>query len=245
MERRERRLCWVLAVLAGVGSGCRCADDAGRDNVSGGDDPSAKSGYGSAVEPHDFQLSAEEKQALLVLARSSVETWVRSQKPVDTAELTRRFPKLSTQRACFVTLRREGQLRGCIGSLEPRRPLAEDVQHNAVSAAIHDTRFQPVEESELSSLRYSISVLDLPRPLQGVTAADLPAYMGRHRPGVIIEYRGRRSTFLPSVWEELTDPESFLSRLCLKQGSPSDCWKESDVRISTYGSIYFAEEDGH
>jgi AmmeMemoRadiSam system protein A len=164
---------------------------------------------------------------------------------VDTAELTRRFPKLSTQRACFVTLRREGQLRGCIGSLEPRRPLAEDVQHNAVSAAIHDTRFQPVEESELSSLRYSISVLDLPRPLQGVTAVDLPAYLGRHRPGVIIEYRGRRSTFLPSVWEELADPESFLSRLCLKQGSPSDCWKESDVRISTYGSIYFAEEDGH
>ncbi len=245
MERRERRLCWVLVLLAGVGSGCRCADDTGRHTVSGGDDPSTKSGYGSAVEPQDFQLSDEEKRALLVLARSSVETWVRDQRPVEAEELTRRFPKLGTPRACFVTLRREGQLRGCIGSLEPRRPLADDVLHNAVSAAIHDTRFRPVEVSELSSLRYSISVLDLPRPLHGVSAGDLPAYMGRHRPGVIIEYRGRRSTFLPSVWEELTDPESFLSRLCLKQGSPPGCWKDSDVRISTYGSIHFAEEDNH
>jgi AmmeMemoRadiSam system protein A len=117
----------------------------------------------------------------------------------------------------------------------------EDVRQNAVSAAVHDTRFRPVTTEELGALSYSISVLDLPRALQGVSPADLPAYMQKHRPGVIIEYRGRRSTFLPSVWEDLPDALGFLSRLCMKQGSPADCWKEADARISTYGSIHFSE----
>lgn len=206
------------------------------------DDRSAKSGYGSSVDLQDFELSAEEKRALLVLARTSVETWVRTQRMAEVpADLLERFPKLSTHRACFVTLREAGQLRGCIGSLEPRRSLLEDVRQNAVSAAVHDTRFRPVTREELGALSYSISVLDLPRPLQGVSAADLPAYMQKHRPGVIIEYHGRRSTFLPSVWEELPDPLSFLSRLCMKQGSPGECWKEADAQISTYGSIHFSE----
>ncbi|MCL2824578.1 MAG: AmmeMemoRadiSam system protein A, partial [Polyangiaceae bacterium] len=189
----------------------------------------------------EFQLDDDEKKSLLILARSSVETWVRTGKKVDTEELARKYPKLTAERACFVTLRVDGQLRGCIGSLEPRRPLVIDVADNAVSAAVRDTRFAPVAESELSTLRYEISVLDLPRVLEGVSAAELPSYMGKHKPGVIIEYRGRRSTFLPSVWDELPEPEGFLSRLCMKQGSPGDCWRRADVKISTYGSLHFEE----
>ncbi|MDZ4063611.1 MAG: AmmeMemoRadiSam system protein A, partial [Coriobacteriia bacterium] len=174
--------------------------------MNGTDDRSWKSGYGSSVDLQGFELSAEERRALLVLARTSVETWVRTQRMAEVpVDLSARFPKLSTHRACFVTLREEGQLRGCIGSLEPRRSLLEDVRQNAVSAAVHDTRFRPVTTEELGALSYSISVLDLPRALQGVSPADLPAYMQKHKPGVIIEYRGRRSTFLPSVWEDLPD----------------------------------------
>ena len=229
-------LCCCLVLAFGLGAGCRSADDKS-NNPSAEGDLARASSYGAAVDHNEFQLSTEEKQALLNLAQSSVETWVRSKRRLDTADLSRRFPNLTVERACFVTLRIEGQLRGCIGSLEPRRPLIDDVNDNAVSAAVHDTRFRPVEEAELSSLQYSISVLDLPRPLHGIAAADLPAYMQKHKPGVIIEYRGRRSTFLPSVWEELPDPEDFLSRLCRKQGSPATCWKMPDVRISTYGSI--------
>ena len=168
----------MLAVVGSVEIGCRCA----------GDDPVANSGYGSVVDSRDFDLTAEEKQALLTLARTSVETWVRDHQRVPTDELVRKFPKLNTQRACFVTLRRDGQLRGCIGSLEPYRALVQDVRDNAVSAAMHDTRFRPVEASELSSLRYSLSVLDMPRPLQGV-----PPSPGSH-------HRASRSSFdFPSI----------------------------------------------
>lgn len=248
--RAQVRGCLPWLVAAAVASGCTCNGDdkpirgesTGSSSATG--DRALKSGYGSSVALQDFELSNEEKRGLLVLARAAVETWVRSQKLIDLPDdLVARFPHLNEQRACFVTLRVEGQLRGCIGSLEPRRSLIDDVRQNAVSAAVHDTRFRPVTEDELASLSYSISVLDLPRPLEGVPARELPAYMEKHRPGVIIEYRGRRSTFLPSVWEELDDPIDFLSRLCVKQGSSADCWKSPEVRISTYGSVYFSEKD--
>lgn len=240
---------WVPLVIVGcLGCGCTCSNE--EQPVRGQPSPAAstgdrasKSGYGSIVGHEKFELSNDEKRALLVLARAAVETWVRSEQLVDLQDVVGRFPKLESERACFVTLRQQGQLRGCIGSLEPRRTLADDVRRNAVSAAVHDTRFRPVSEAELATLSYSISVLDLPRPLQGVGAEDLPAYLEKHRPGVIIEYRGRRSTFLPSVWEDLADPEDFLTRLCIKQGSPAPCWRDPAARISTYGSIYFAEKD--
>ena len=235
--------CGAVLVLVGTGFAYRYeVGQSSRAHTDG--EPLVESDYGLVVEQVDFQLSAEEKNALLSLARSSVETWVRSNKRLDTALLSRKFPNLTAHRACFVTLRRDKQLRGCIGSLEPRRALVDDVNDNAVSAAVNDTRFRPVQESELPFLHYSISVLDLPRVLRGVAVPDLPAYLQQHKPGLIIEYRGRRSTFLPSVWEELPDPEDFLARLCRKQGSPPNCWMMEDVRISTYGSIEFAPEDG-
>ena len=249
---RKVRAGWSLTLLLVLAPGCKCSSDDAPirgdrgPSASATGDRAVKSGYGSVVSGKPFELSNEEKRGLLVLARASVETWVRSGKMIDApADLASRFPNLSEHRACFVTLRRGGQLRGCIGSLEPRRALIDDVRQNAVSAAVHDTRFRPVTEDELDALAYSISVLDLPRPLEGVSADGLPGYMQEHRPGVIIEYRGRRSTFLPSVWEELADPVDFLSRLCLKQGSRADCWKESDAHISTYGSIHFSEKDVH
>jgi AmmeMemoRadiSam system protein A len=154
-----------------------------------------------------------------------------------------RWPYLAADRACFVTLRKAGDLRGCIGSLEPRRSLIEDVRLNAVSAAVNDTRFQPVGVGELAEIDYEISILDRPRPLQGVTVNELPDWLGKNKPGLIIEYEGRRSTFLPSVWEDLPDPNQFLERLCRKQGSPGDCWRHPSTKLSVYGSIKFAEKD--
>jgi len=229
--------------------GCKCGgDDASRHGnatagIAGGD-PATESGYRSDVGTEDFELSAEAKKALLVLARASVETYVRTGRvPEPPSDLEERFPALGKQRSCFVTLRKRGDLRGCIGSLEPRRSLVDDVRHNAVSAAVHDTRFSPVVEAELGELSYSISVLTLPRPLEGVAGDAVPAYMARNKPGVIIEYHGRRSTFLPSVWEELPDAEQFLTRLCRKQGSAGTCWKDPAVKISTYESIYFGDKD--
>ncbi len=191
-----------------------------------------------------FSLELDEKRALLRLARACVESHVRTGMLAPVPEdLVQRFPHLQEPRACFVTLHKRGELRGCIGSLEPRRPLVEDIRQNAVSAAIYDTRFEPVTEAELAELHYEISVLDVPRPLEGIAKDDLPGYLGQHKPGVIIEYMRRRSTFLPSVWEDLPDPQDFLAHLCRKQGSSHHAWREPSAKISTYAAIHFGESE--
>lgn len=201
-------------------------------------DPNKKENDITMESTDTFELTDSDKQALLEIAKRSVESWVRtSRMPSDPDPAV--SAKVKENRACFVTLKKNGSLRGCIGSLQPRRPLIDDVRHNAVAAAVSDPRFDPVSVGELGSLQYSISVLDLPKPLTGVSRQQLPAYLAKHRPGLIIEYKGRSSTFLPSVWEELSDPIEFLQHLCLKQGSDRDCWKSEDAAIQTYGAINF------
>ncbi len=234
----------VLAAVVLLAACSRKEAGRGGEAAHPAGDAVADSGYVSGVATEDFALTTEEKRALLALARASVETFVRTGKYVEAPpELVRDHPILGKDRACFVTLTVHGQLRGCIGSLEPRRPLVDDVRFNAVSAAEHDSRFEPVTESELPTLSYEVSVLDLPKPLVGVAPADLPAWLGRNKPGLIIEYMGRRSTFLPTVWEDLPDPNAFLAHLCRKQGSPSQCWRDPNAKISTYGSIHFSDEE--
>jgi AmmeMemoRadiSam system protein A len=230
---------WMAALVC---LGCTCEKGAD-EHKNATDDHSLKSGYGSTVDLRDFELNQKERLALLRLARQSVQTWVQEKRMLEaTQEHGAHIPKLQKHRACFVTIKKNGQLRGCIGSLEPRRSLLEDVRQNAVAASTQDTRFSPVQKSELEELTYSISVLDLPRPLQGVSIEELPSYLEKQRLGVIIELGGRRSTFLPSVWEDLPDPLDFLSRLCMKQGASADCWKRAEAVIRVYGSIYFSED---
>ncbi|MGC4115380.1 MAG: AmmeMemoRadiSam system protein B [Myxococcales bacterium] len=113
-------------------------------------DKSRVVGYGAMVWEERFELGKEEQVALLGLARQSAETMVRDGKSIElTPELAARYPRLLTQRGAFVTLREDGQLRGCIGTLVANKPLAEDVIENAVHAAIHDSRFKPVTVDEL------------------------------------------------------------------------------------------------
>lgn len=126
--------------------------------------------------------------------------------------------------ACFVTLKRNGQLRGCIGSPQAWRPLGEDVVDNAVKAAFADPRFAPLTAPELDDLSLSVSVLTPPVPMRFVNEADL---LGQLRPrvdGLIIEEGGRRALFLPAVWEQLPDPAEFLAHLKAKAGMPIDHW---------------------
>ncbi len=235
---------WIRIACLCAAAGVLCSSGCKRDSHRGGD-LRGDSGYVSGVN-EDFKVGPEEKSALLRLARNSVETFVRTgSNPPVPPELATKWPHLKAPRACFVTLRMHDELRGCIGSLEPRRPLLEDVRSNAVSAAVHDTRFRPVSEAELSEIDYEISILDVPRPLEGVAPDDIPAWLGKHKPGLIIEYRGRRSTFLPSVWEDLSDPMAFLEHLCRKQGSPSNCWRDPSAKLSIYGSLKIAEKERH
>ena len=231
----------IALLLVGCAVSCGCSREEKTKKL--GSDQEPNPGYVSRVSD-EFKVGPEEKAALLKLARSSVEAYVRTGKvPATPDELAKRWPLLAEPRACFVTLRKHGELRGCIGSLEPRRPLLEDVRMNAVSAAVNDPRFVPVSAEELTDIDFEISVLDRPRPLEGVPVAQLPDWLGKHKPGLIIEYKGRRSTFLPSVWEDVPDPNEFLEHLCRKQGSPGDCWRDPTTRLSVYGSLKFAEKE--
>lgn len=124
--------------------------------------------------------------------------------------------------ATFVTLKKNGYLRGCIGSLQAWRPLLADVRANAVAAALHDLRFYALEQAEFASVRIEVSLLSLPVPVEFSNEADLLKTLVPHEDGLIITWHTHRATFLPQVWEELPDPGQFLFHLKLKAGVPAD-----------------------
>lgn len=139
--------------------------------------------------------------------------------------------------ASFVTLTSGrapgGALRGCIGSLGARRPLREDVEANAVAAALHDPRFAPLTARELDETVVEVSVLSAPAALPAADEAELLARLRPGVDGVVLSACGRRATFLPQVWEQLPDPADFLARLRRKAGLPADYWGR-DVVVETY-----------
>ncbi|AOV15937.1 hypothetical protein BJI67_01585 [Acidihalobacter aeolianus] len=128
--------------------------------------------------------------------------------------------KLREPRATFVTLERSGRLRGCIGTLEARRPLAQDVADQAYAAAFRDPRFVPLEAGELPDLELKISVLSPPEALSAEAARALPDTLRPGIDGLIIEDGPHRATFLPSVWAQLPDPQDFVAALRQKAGLP-------------------------
>jgi AmmeMemoRadiSam system protein A len=143
-------------------------------------------------------------------------------------------------RASFVTLTQNQQLRGCIGSLTAWRPLWLDVVENARSAAFSDPRFPPVTAREEPSLHLEISLLSPPEAWSG-TWETLLSYLEKNRHGLILTYNGRRATFLPQVWEQIPEPEAFLTALAQKAGLSAQDWKIPQVRFSTYTVASFSE----
>ena len=140
---------------------------------------------------------------------------------------------LKTKRATFVTLQKNGELRGCIGMLEPIRPLAEDIAHNAFAAAFSDPRFPPLAEHELDQLDIHISILGTPEAMFFDSEQDLIDQLRPGEDGLIMTEGHRRGTFLPSVWESLTQPQAFVSHLKLKSGLPENYWSD-DIQIKRY-----------
>lgn len=185
-------------------------------------------------------LSQQEKKFLLNLARSSIERAVKRQ-PLPEIVLDDLSDILRTDGAAFVTLTKDKRLRGCIGALEAYQPLVMDVREHAATAAMEDYRFAPVSASELTSISIEISRLTQPNPLE---YADAEALITLFRPGidgVILSDGLRRATFLPQVWEQLPNPEDFLSHLCHKMGSSPDAWRHKHLSVSTYQVEEFHE----
>ncbi len=186
------------------------------------------------------KLTPEEKQTLLRMARQALENGVRGLPlpPLPQSELT---DMLCAGGASFVTLTKEGELRGCIGALEPYQPLAEDVREHAVAAALEDYRFPQVQEEELKQISIEISRLTVPVPLEYATPEDLLEKLRPGLDGVILRDGFRRATFLPQVWEKISDKAAFLSNLCYKMGASPSTWRHKHLEVLIYQVEEFHE----
>jgi len=181
------------------------------------------------------ELNEQQQQILLRLARNTIEQYVTDRKVPD---IPAGDPAFLPERAVFVTLHKHGQLRGCIGGLEAREPLAEAVRSSAVSAATQDPRFPPVKPDELDDLEIEVSVLS---PLQKIDSPD-EIVVGEH--GVMVAQGMRRGVFLPQVApEQGWDRDTMLNYLCAhKAGLPADAWRRgADLYVFT--TQVFSEED--
>jgi AmmeMemoRadiSam system protein A len=144
--------------------------------------------------------------------------------------------------ATFVTLTRNGELRGCIGTLQAHRPLAEDVHHNALAAAFRDPRFPPLDRNELETTECEVSLLS---PAEAMVFRDENDALSQLRPGVdgiVLEYGRYRSTFLPQVWEQLPQPHRFMAQLKRKAGLSDSFWAEG-IRLERYTVSKWRELD--
>ena len=142
-------------------------------------------------------------------------------------------PWLFADGAVFVTLRLDGALRGCVGSLKASRPLIEDVRENAVAAATRDMRFPPLSPQELDAVEIEVTELSEPRPLRFTGEADALAQLRPGVDGVVLRWGERRATFLPQVWESLPEPAEFLAQLKRKAGLPPDFWDDG-IELARY-----------
>jgi len=185
-------------------------------------------------------LTDDEKRILLRLARHSIEL-AASHHPLPTLVLSEYSAPLQQEGASFVTLTEEGELRGCIGALEPYQPLVQDVCEHAAAAAMDDYRFNPVVPREIPLITIEISRLTVPQLLTYQDPTELLSCLKPGVDGVILRDGIHRATFLPQVWEKLPAAAAFLSHLCQKMGAPSDLWRRKPLQVFTYQVEEFEE----
>ena len=189
---------------------------------------------GAKAVESPFSLDEKEKSELLALARQSVEQAVRENKAYEPA--ANADDLLNQERGAFVTLRKAGALRGCIGYTSAVKPLYMTVRDTATFAALRDPRFQPVSAPELQELDYEISVLS---PLRRVTDIQQIA-VGQH--GLLMKNGTFEGLLLPQVpVEEKWDRQKFLEQTCIKAGMHPDCWKDEDTDIFMFTAVVFGE----
>lgn len=176
-------------------------------------------------------LNTTDRKTLLTLAQTSIKQGLCGEHVK--VDLAAHSPALREPGASFVTLKIAEELRGCIGSLEAERALAEDVAHNAFAAAFRDPRFNALTWPEFERVQIHISLLSRPLPMRFASEADL---LGQLRPGidgVVLQEGWRRATFLPVVWEQLPNPVDFLQYLKRKAGLAPDYWS-AQIAIERY-----------
>ena len=181
-----------------------------------------------------MEISVE--QVLLEVARNTILSEFDSSFEINKEKLIEKYPILNEQRACFVTLNLSGRLRGCIGSLVAHRSLLDDVISNAYNAAFSDLRFNRLTALEFKNIDIEISVLTPAVKLEYENTQDLKEKIKIDEHGVILELEGKRATFLPQVWEQLSSFEEFFTQLSKKAGFSQNCL-EHKPSIYTYTAI--------
>jgi len=188
------------------------------------------------------KLSRDEQNLLLTTARNAIKGELNQEKRAALA--LDDYPAILQKKgACFITIKKKGVLRGCVGTIKAIQPLIEDVRSRAVAAAFKDPRFPPLEIPELKEITIEISRLTPPGKLIYKTPEDLIDQLRPGIDGVILGYLSHRATFLPQVWEQLPDPEIFLNRLCLKMGLDNSIWRTTSLKVETYQVEKFQEKD--
>jgi AmmeMemoRadiSam system protein B/AmmeMemoRadiSam system protein A len=196
-------------------------------------------GYGAIVidsKGDGAMLDKTQRKKLLELARNSIETYLKTNKKL---EVTEEDPLLLKEMGAFVTLREQGELRGCIGNLIGSQPLYLTIRDMAVEAAVDDPRFPPVNLGELENIEIEISALS---PMQLVSSSD-EIEMGKH--GVMVRRGFRSGVFLPQVATETGwSKEEFLTQLCAhKAGLPADAWKDKSTELYVFTAEVFSENN--
>ena len=177
---------------------------------------------------------------MLKLSRQTLEEYFVAGKKLGVNE--KKVPKnLQEKRATFVTLFKNGELRGCIGQILPKFPLYGDVINNTLSAAFSDTRFPQLKYNELKILKIEISVLTIPKRIIYDDIADLLSKIKVGKHGIILQSGYFQSTFLPDVWKELPKIEDFLTNLSLKAGLAPNAWKDPETEFFYYTTESFEE----
>jgi AmmeMemoRadiSam system protein A len=183
----------------------------------------------------DIQLTEAEKKELLGLARRTIELWIKEGRRPPLPALTE---GLAAKAGAFVTIRKDGMLRGCIGHIIGTRSIAETVQEMAIAAATEDPRFPRLDESELGDIDIEISILSPIREVKDISEIEVG------RDGLIITKGYYRGLLLPQVAVEYGwDREEFLENTCYKAGLPPDAWRDEDAKIEAFSALVFGEKD--
>ncbi len=170
-------------------------------------------------------MQEEKKRLLLQIAKNAIKEEFSKEKLIDKEDLIRKYPWLLEKQAVFVTLNKNHNLRGCIGSIIPHRSLIDDLLSNAKAAAFSDPRFNPLEKEEFDEIEIEVSLLSVPKELPYDDIEDLKSKIRPLIDGVILQLDGYQATFLPQVWEELRSFEEFFAHLCMKASLSIDCLK--------------------
>ena len=193
------------------------------------------------------RISDNQGQGLIAQARNAIAQELGLIASNGAQDYTRRggavdYDLLHEKRGLFVTLHKLGQLRGCIGTIEPVSCLGEALAENARAAAFRDSRFPPLTEEEFHEIDIEISLLSPPQRLEYDGPDDLARVIIPGRDGVVLKKGFQRATFLPQVWEQLPTVEAFLSHLCMKAGLSKGAWQTDPLEISVYRVQSFEEQ---